>query len=284
MKTLIILLTLATATFGATLGFQSPFLGLNDYPNGPLTSDPFVGHDRRTRDTDEDFSDILKGYDKNGDRKVSASEMREFHQSKGTGETETREAVNHMITFDNDLDGELSAEEFCHWFHSPLPYHSFQGYDTNSDRTFSASEIKEFNRDKGVSESETKESVSKINSFDGDGNKVLDETEFRSWFSSSYLSEESTLAATFRSYDKDGDKKVSSSEIRMVYDDEGPCGSGIVGLGSLEARKAVFRVMAFDENGDGELDEDEFGSWYNGDGFDLAWKKYFLKGEVGNIG
>ena len=33
-------------------------------------------------------------------------------------------------------------------------------------------------------------------------------------------------------------------------------------------------MKAFDEDGDGELNEGEFGSWFSGDGrFDLAWKK-----------
>ena len=119
--------------------------------------------------------------------------------------------------------------------------------------------------------------MSTISSFDNDGNGVLGEKEFRSWFSSSYNSEENALAATFRSYDRNGDKKVSGSEIRMMYEDEGPCGR-IFGLDedNLEARKAVFRLIAFDDNGDGELNEEEFGSWYNGDGFNLAWKKHLL--------
>ena len=33
-------------------------------------------------------------------------------------------------------------------------------------------------------------------------------------------------------------------------------------------------MKAFDEDGDGELNEGEFGSWFSGDGrFDLAWRK-----------
>ena len=33
-------------------------------------------------------------------------------------------------------------------------------------------------------------------------------------------------------------------------------------------------MKAFDEDGDGELNEGEFGSWFRGDGrFDLAWRK-----------
>ena len=63
----------------------------------------------------------------------------------------------------------------------------------------------------------------------------------------------------------------------MMYEDEGPCGR-MFGLGedNLEARKAVFRLIAFDDDGDGELNEEEFGSWFNGDGFNLAWKKHLL--------
>ena len=93
---------------------------------------------------DSIFDWSLRGYDKDGDGRVTAAEIREFHLAQGAGERESDEALSHMWSFDHDRDGGLSAEEFCHWFHSPFPFHAFQGYDANSDRKFSAEEIQEF--------------------------------------------------------------------------------------------------------------------------------------------
>ena len=68
-------------------------------------------------------------------------------------------------------------------------------------------------KESGVSESETKEMVSKMRSFDKDENGVLGEQEFRSLISSTRKTEENAMAATFRSYDRNGDGKVSGTQF-----------------------------------------------------------------------
>ena len=78
---------------------------------------------------------------------------------------------------------------------------------------YSGRHLKMVPKESGVSESETKEMVSKMRSFDKDENGVLGEQEFRSLISSTRKTEENAMAATFRSYDRNGDGKVSGTQF-----------------------------------------------------------------------
>ena len=52
-----------------------------------------------------------------------------------------------------------------------------------------------------------------MSSFDKDENGVLGEHEFRSLISSTRNTEENAMAATFRSYDRNDDGKVSGTQF-----------------------------------------------------------------------
>ena len=69
------------------------------------------------------------------------------------------------------------------------------------------------------------------------------------------LDEDDFIKFEFKSYDANGDDKISAEEIRTFYASSGE--------GETAQQEAVFTMAAFDGDLDGSLDEEEFRPWFN---------------------
>ena len=100
---------------------------------------------------------------------------------------------------------------------------------------------------------QTGKSVDEIfNQFDTDGSGEIDYTEFiAATMSSKMYLNEKYLRAAFNMFDKDGSGKITGDEILLLLQ-----GDAIKSVGSTDTIKSA--MASIDENGDGELDFDEF--------------------------
>lgn len=127
---------------------------------------------------------------------------------------------------------------------------AFMKLDNNGDGLLTAQEIKEGLGKAGFEEipPDLQQIMEEV---DSDGNGMIDYTEFlaATLDRKTYLQEDVCWAA-FRIFDRDGDGKISKSEIINVL------GDGDVR--SLQMRDIVELMNDIDGNGDGEIDFKEF--------------------------
>ena len=69
-----------------------------------------LGRPQETAGEDDSQMSVFKGYDQNGNGKVSAEEIREYFKNSGKKESDTRLATTSMTKFDIDNDGLLNEE------------------------------------------------------------------------------------------------------------------------------------------------------------------------------
>lgn len=127
----------------------------------------------------------------------------------------------------------------------------FRAFDKNGDGKLSMEEVKEGyceHYGKIMSDQEVEEM---FNSVDTDRSGFIDYTEFVvAATNQNALTSQEKLQAAFRMFDKDGSGRISPEEIREVL-----C-FGDSGSISVEAVDAIIKQV--DENGDGEIEFEEF--------------------------
>jgi len=127
----------------------------------------------------------------------------------------------------------------------------FRAFDENGDGKLSMEEVKKGYLDhygKIMSDQEVEEM---FNAVDTDRSGFIDYTEFVvAATNQNALTSQEKLQAAFRMFDKDGSGRISPEEIREVlcFGDQGAI--------SVEAVDAIIKQV--DENGDGEIEFEEF--------------------------
>ena len=90
-----------------------------------------------------------------------------------------------------------------------------------------------------------------LSSMDTDGDGEIDFTEFISAaYNKKTLLTKENLDAAFKTFDVDGNGKISTAELRKVF------ASGRAGKAQDEIWQEIFKEV--DKNGDGEIDYEEF--------------------------
>jgi len=215
-----------------------------------------LGRPQETAGEDDSQMSVFKGYDQNGNGKVSAEEIREYFKNSGKKESDTRLATTSMTKFDIDNDGLLNEEEFQIWFDDDddySPENSFKSYDSNGDDMVSAEEVREYYKADEQDESEIRLATTSMTKFDVDNDGFLNKEEFQIWFDDNdyYYSPENS----FKSYDSNGDDMVSAEEVIEFYKADEQNESDI--------RLATTSMRKFDVDNDGLLNEEEFQLWFD---------------------
>ena len=84
--------------------------------------------------------------------------------------------------------------------------------------------------------------------------------------------EDDFLKFEFKSYDADGDNKISAEEVRAFYQSSEE--------GEAAQKEAVFSMAAFDDDVDGSLNEGEFRLWFDthpDEAYSLAYDKILFR-------
>lgn len=128
----------------------------------------------------------------------------------------------------------------------------FLQLDVNGDGTLTIPEITEGLKELGFDPAQKETMLENIKLADTDGSGEIDYTEFiAATMSSKMYMNEKYLRAAFDMFDKDGSGKVSGEEILRLLQ-----GDTVQTVASTDAVKKA--MESIDENGDGELDFEEF--------------------------
>ena len=202
----------------------------------------------------------FKSYDANGDKKISAGEIRSFYESSGEGETAQKEAVFTIAAFDDDIDGSLNEEEFRSWFniHPDEAYslaydkYLFRAMDKDGDNSIRKEEYRNILKLWGYADSVIeKYVVEDFQHFDANKDKEWNFEEFRRWDDSP--SSEKELRDDFNAADKDDDGFVTEDEMRMDS----------INIGAQEiADLAHVEFMEADGDGNGRLNFEEYAAFF----------------------
>jgi len=239
-----------------------------------------VAHGRPQGTADEEDCTLNNkyGFDFNCDGMVSAEEIiGESYKTDEKDKSAIRLATTSITKFDADNDGLLNEEEFLLWFDTDYYYsteNKFKSYDFNGDSKVSAEEIRDFNGDDDIYN--TKMKILSMAMFDVDEDGLLDEDEFLPWVDYEYSPE-----FEFKSYDANGDKKVSAKEIIALEEisDEEEIKAFLAGDDADNKRadlttKTVFTIAEFDNDGDGMINEEEFQLYFEtNDPYDFAYQR-----------
>merc|ERR1719214_457768 len=128
---------------------------------------------------------------------------------------------------------------------------TFQALDDNGDGLLTAQEMKEGLQKAGLKEIPP-DMQQIMEDIDSDGSGVIDYTEFlAATLDKRVYMQEDVCWTAFRTFDIDGDGKITQDEIRAVLNDDNV--SNVMGV------QAIAEMMKeLDKNGDGEIDFDEF--------------------------
>ena len=171
-------------------------------------------------------------------------------------ETRARGALDNLSKFNNDVTLKAATYSFIA---SQLMSKQerddlskvFKAFDTNGDGKLSMEEVKTGYLEhygKIMSDQEVEEM---FNSVDTDRSGFIDFTEFVvAATNQSTLTSEEKLQAAFRMFDKDGSGKISPEEIKAVL-----CFGDASAINNEMLENIIKQV---DENGDGEIEFDEF--------------------------
>jgi calcium-dependent protein kinase len=127
---------------------------------------------------------------------------------------------------------------------------TFTALDANGDGLLTATELKEGLTKAGIKD--IPEDLQEIlKHVDSDGSGIIDYTEFlaATLEKKQYVQEEVCWAA-FRTFDKDGDGKITKAELEMVLKSDD--------VADAAAQSMAEVIKAVDTNGDGEIDFQEF--------------------------
>jgi calcium-dependent protein kinase len=127
---------------------------------------------------------------------------------------------------------------------------TFTALDANGDGLLTATELKEGLTKAGIKD--IPEDLQEIlKHVDSDGSGIIDYTEFlaATLEKKQYVQEEVCWAA-FRTFDKDGDGKITKQELEMVLKSDD--------VADAAAQSMAEVIKAVDTNGDGEIDFQEF--------------------------
>jgi len=128
---------------------------------------------------------------------------------------------------------------------------TFMALDDNGDGLLTAQEMKEGLQKAGLKEIPP-DMQQIMEDIDSDGSGVIDYTEFlAATLDKRVYMQEDVCWTAFRTFDIDGDGKITQDEIRAVLNDDNV--SNVMGM------QAIAEMMKqLDTNGDGEIDFDEF--------------------------
>jgi len=128
---------------------------------------------------------------------------------------------------------------------------TFMALDGNGDGLLTASEMKEGLQKAGLKDIPP-DMQQIMEDIDSDGSGVIDYTEFlAATLDKRLYVKEDVCWTAFRTFDLDGDGKITQDEIRAVLNDDNV--SNVMGV------QAIAEMMKeLDKNGDGEIDFDEF--------------------------
>lgn len=127
---------------------------------------------------------------------------------------------------------------------------TFQSLDANGDGTLTVSEIRESVVKAGIKIPQDFESL--VAEVDSDGSGSVDYMEFIAATMDRRLYNQREVAwRAFRMFDRDGNGKISVSELAKVFQDDSV-------QRNFGSDKIADMIKEFDVNGDGEIDFDEF--------------------------
>jgi len=128
---------------------------------------------------------------------------------------------------------------------------TFMALDGNGDGLLTAAEMKEGLQKAGLKDIPP-DMQQIMEDIDSDGSGVIDYTEFlAATLDKRLYVKEDVCWTAFRTFDLDGDGKITQDEIRAVLNDDNV--SNVMGV------QAIAEMMKeLDKNGDGEIDFDEF--------------------------
>ena len=141
------------------------------------------------------------------------------------------------------------------------PEEVFDEMDGDGDGLLSAEEIGRCCKRMGMNITDQQELMEIVAQIDGDGDQFVDQEEFASWWQENGGKNKFQLrdpGPTFRQHDKDGSGALDVSEMLAVCNQ--------LGMVGLSDKQKDLLMQELDVDGDGTVDEEEFGMWWQENG------------------